>query len=129
MKIMEIQDRRPISPNVKMISREALHQFVSWFRAGMGLGLMLFTAWITFSALCHGANWIKDSAKQVQSRETGQVRTPVLSKKDYAAPVRVVRSAVVVQKSQDDYRMFREQARLVTDLSETVSRTMSRMAR
>ena len=33
-------------------------------------------------------------------------------------PVRVVRSTVAVQQSQDDYRMFREQARLVTDLAE-----------
>ena len=115
MKIMEIQERRPFSPNVKVVSREALHQFVTWFKAGMGLGLMLFTAWTTFSVLSHGAIWVEGSAKQGQLREARQGGNPVLPKADYAAPVRVVHSTVVVRKSQDDYRMFREQARFVTD--------------
>ena len=44
MKNMEIQERRPISPNVRMVSREVFHRFAAWFKAGLGLGLMLFTA-------------------------------------------------------------------------------------
>ncbi len=129
MKTMEIQDRRQTSPNVKMVSNGVFHQFVTWFRAGLGLGLMLFVALTTFSVLSHGANLIEGSVKQGQSREPGQGFGPVLPKTVPAAPVRVVRSTVSVQKSQDDYRMFREQARFVTDLSNNVSRTLSRLAR
>ena len=129
MKNMEIQDRRPIAPNVKMVSREALHQFVAWFRAGMGLGLMLFMALTTFSVLSHGANWLEGSAKQGQAREKGQGFSPVLPKTDYVMPVRVLRSTAGVRKSQDDYRMFHEQARLVTDLTDNLSRTLSRLAK
>ncbi len=129
MKNMEIQDRRPFSPNVKMVSREALHQFVAWFKAGIGLGLMLFTALTTFSVLSHGANWIEGSAKQSQIREPRQGGNPVLPKTDYVMPVRVLRSTSVAQKSQDDYRMFHEQARLVTDLTDNLSRTVSRLAK
>ena len=114
MKMMEIQDRRPIAPNVKTVFKGVFQQFVSWFRAGLGLGLMLFVALTTFSVLSHGANWIEGSAKQGESRDPRQGFSPAPSKTDYAAPVRVVRSSVVVHKSQDDYRMFREQARLVT---------------
>ena len=49
MKIMEIQDRRQVAPNVKTVSKGVFQQFVSWFRAGLGLGLMLFVALTTFS--------------------------------------------------------------------------------
>lgn len=129
MKNTEIQERRPIAPNVKMVSKGVFQQFVTWFKAGIGLGLMLFVALTTFSALSHSANWIEGSVKQDQLRVPVQGRSPVLPRTDYAAPVRVVRSAVVVQKSQDDYRMFHEQARLVTDLSDNVSRMVSRLAR
>ncbi len=129
MKKMEIQDRRQVAPNVKMVSKGVFQQFVTWFKAGIGLGLMLFTALTTFSALSHSASWIEGSAKQSQLRVSGQGLSLVPSKIDYASPVRVLRSAVVVQKSQDDYRMFREQARFVTDLSENLSRTVSRLAR
>ena len=118
MKNTEIQERRPIAPNVKMVSKGVFQQFVAWFRAGLGLGLMLFVALNTFSVLSHGANWLEGSAKQGQSRDPRQGFSSVLPKTDPAAPVRVVRSTVAVQKSQDDYRMFHEQARFVTDLAE-----------
>jgi len=113
---MEIQERRPIAPNVKIVSKRVLHQFVTWLRTGIGLGLMLFVALTTFSTLTHGANWIEGLAKQSQLRARGQGRSLVLPIMAYAAPVRVVRSAVMVQKSQDDYRMFHEQANLACDL-------------
>jgi len=129
MKMMEIQERRPIAPNVKTVSKGVFQQFVSWFRTGLGLGLMLFVALTTFSVLSHGANWIEGSVKQGQSRDPRQGFSPVLPKTDFAAPVRVVRSTVAVPKSQDDYRMFREKARFVTDLSNHVSRTLSNLAR
>ena len=129
MKMMEIQERRPIAPNVKTVSKGVFQQFVSWFRAGLGLGLMLFVALNTFSVLSHGANWLEGSAKQGQSRDPRQGFSPVLPKTDPVAPVRVVRSTVAVQQSQDDYRMFREKARFVTDLSNNVSRTLSSLAR
>ena len=129
MKMMEIQERRKTSPNVKTVSKGVFHQFVTWFKAGIGLGLMLFVALTTFSVLSHGSNWIEGSAKQGQSRDPRQGFSPVLPKTDFAAPVRVVRSTVAVQKSQDDYRMFREKARFVTDLSNHVSRTLSNLAR
>ena len=129
MKMMEIQERRPIAPNVKTVSRGVFQQFVAWFRAGLGLGLMLFVALTTLSVLSHGANWIEGSAKQGQSRDLRQGFSPVLPKADPAAPVLGLRSTVAVQKSQDDYRMFREKARFVTDLSNNVSRTLSNLAR
>ena len=129
MKNMGIQDRRLTSPNVKMVSSEALHQFVTWIRAGMGLGLMLFMALTTFSVLSHGANWIEGSVKQGQFRDSKQGGNPVLPKTDYVMPVRVLRSTAVAQKSQDDYRMFHEEARLVSDLTENLSRTLSRLAK
>ena len=129
MKGMEIQDRRPFSPNVKMVSREVLHQFVAWFKAGMGLGLMLFTALTTFSVLSHGANWIEGSAKQSQLREFRRGGNPVLPKTGYVMPVRVLRRRSATQQSQDDYRMFREEARLVTDLTDNLSRMVSGLAK
>ncbi|MFH0986397.1 MAG: hypothetical protein V1882_12855 [Candidatus Omnitrophota bacterium] len=129
MKTMEIQERRPIAPNVKMVSNRVFHQFAAWFRAGLGLGLMLFVALTTFSFLSHGMNLLEGSAKQGLLRDPGQGFSPVLPKAVPAAPVRVIRSTVAVQKSQDDYRMFREQARFVTDLSESASRMVSRLAR
>ena len=129
MKMMEIQERRPIAPNVKTVSKGVFQQFVAWFRAGLGLGLMLFVALTTFSVLSHGANWIEGSARQGQSRDPRQGFSPVLPKADSVVPVRVVRSTVAVQQSQDDYRMFREKARFVTDLSNNVSRTLSSLAR
>ena len=115
MKKTEIQETRQVAPNVKTVSRGVFQQFVAWFRAGLGLGLMLFVALTTFSVLSHGANWIEGSAKQGQLRDPGQGFSPELTKTDPAAPVRVVRSTVAVQQSPDDYRMFREQARFVTD--------------
>ena len=129
MKNMGIQDRRLIAPNVKMVSSEAFRQFVAWFRAGIGLGLMLFMALTTFSVLSHGAKWVEGSAKQGQLREKGQGGSLVLPKTDYVMPVRVSRSTAVAQKSQDDYRMFHEQARLVTDLTNNLSRTLSSLAK
>ena len=129
MKNTEIQERRPIAPNVKMVSKGVFQQFVAWFRAGLGLGLMLFVALNTFSVLSHGANWLEGSAKQGQSRDPRQGFSPALPKTDPVAPVRVVRSTVAFQQSQDDYRMFREKARFVTDLSNNVSRTLSSLAR
>ena len=129
MKNMGIQDRRLITPNVKMVSSEALHQFVTWFKAGMGLGLMLFMALTTFSVLSHGAKWVEGSAKQGESRDPRQGFSPVLPKADPAAPVRVLRSTAVVQKSQDDYRMFRERARFVPALSRHLSRMLSLLAK
>ena len=56
MKMMEIQARRQVAPNVKTVSKGVFHQFVTWFKAGIGLGLMLFVALTTFSVLTHGAN-------------------------------------------------------------------------
>jgi len=129
MKMMEIQERRPIAPNVKMVSKGVFQQFVAWFKAGLGLGLMLFVALTTFSVLSHGANWIEGSAKQGQSRDPRQGFSPVLPKTDSVASVRVLRSTVAVQQSQDDYKMFREKARFVADLSNNVSRMVSRLAR
>ena len=129
MKNMGIQDRRLIAPNVKMVSSEAFRQFVAWFRAWIGLGLMLFMALTTFSVLSHGAKWVEGSAKQGQLREQGQGGSPVLPKTDYVMPVRVLRGTAVAQKSQDDYRMFHEQARLVTDLTNNLSRTLSSLAK
>ena len=129
MKIMEIQERRQTSPNVKMVSKGVFQQFVTWFRAGLGLGLMLFVALTTFSVLTRGANLIEGSAKQGQSKDPGQGFGSVLPKAVPVAPVQVIRNTVSVQKNQDDYRMFREQARFVTDLSDNVSRTLSRLAR
>jgi hypothetical protein len=126
---MEIQERRQTSPNVKMVSNGVFHQFVTWFRAGLGLGLMLFVALTTFSVLNHGANLIEGSAKQGQSKDPEQGFGSVLPKVVPVAPVQVIRNTVSVQKNQDDYRMFREQARFVTDLSDNVSRTLSRLAR
>ena len=67
--------------------------------------------------ISHGANLIGESAKQGKSKDSGQGFSPVLSKMSPAAPIQVMRSMVTVQKSQDDYRMFREQARFVTDLA------------
>ncbi len=129
MKTTEIQVRRKTSPYVKTVSNGVFHQFVTWFRAGLGLGLMLFVALATFSFLSHGANLIGGSAKQDKSRDSGQGFSPVLPKTNLVAPVQVIRSTVTVQKSQDDYRMFHEQARFVTDLSDNVSRMVSRLAR
>ena len=129
MKMMEIQERRPIAPNVKAVSKGVFQQFVAWFRAGLGLGLMLFVALTTFSFLSHGANWIEGSAKQGQSRDPRQGFSPVLPKADYAAPVRVVRSTVAVQQSQDDYRMFREHARFVVGISEIFLRMANGLAK
>ena len=129
MKIMEIQERRQTSPNVKTVSNGVFHQFVTWFRAGLGLGLMLFVALATCSVLSHGANLIGESVMQGQSKDPGQGFGSVLPKAVPVAPVQVIRSTVAVQKSQDDYRMFREQARFVTDLSESASRMVSRLAR
>ena len=80
--------------------------------------MMLFVALTTFSVLSHGSNWIEGSAKQGQSRDPRQGFSPVLPKTDPVAPVRVVRSTVAVQQSQDDYRMFREHARFVVGISE-----------
>ena len=54
MKNMEIQDRRPFSPNVKTVSKGVFQQFVAWFKAGLGLGLMLFVALTTFSVMITG---------------------------------------------------------------------------
>ena len=129
MKILEIQERRQTSPNVKTVSKGVFHQFVTWFRAGLGLGLMLFVALATFSFLSHGANLIGGSVTQGKSKDSGQGFSPVLPATSPAAPVRVIRSTVTTQKTQDDYRLFREQARFVTDLSDNVSRTVSRLAR
>ena len=112
-----------------MVSNGVFQQFVTWFRAGLGLGLMLFVALTTYSVLTHGANLIRGSVMQGQSKDPGRGFGPVLPKTVPAAPVRVIRSTVTAQKSQDDYRMFREQARFVTDLSDNVSRTVSRLAR
>ena len=83
----------------------------------------------TFSALSHGANWIEVSAKQDPLRETRQAQSPVLPKTDYVMPIRVLRSTEAFQKSQDDYRMFREQARFLTDLTDNLSRMVNRLAR
>ena len=129
MKMMEIQVRRQVAPNVKMVSKGVFREFVTWIRRGIWLGLMLFVALATFSFLSHSANLLEGSAKQGQSRDPKQGFSPVLPKTDFAAPVRVVRSTVTAQKSQDDYRMFREKARFVTDLSNNVSRTLSSLAR
>ena len=129
MKTMEIQERRKTSPNVKTVSNGVFHQFVTWFRAGLGLGLMLFVALTTCSVLSHGANLIGESVMQGQSKDSGRGFGPVLPKTVPATPGRAIRSPVTAQKSQDDYRMFREQARFVTDLSDNVSRTLSRLAR
>ena len=114
MKNMEIQERRKTSPNVKTVSNGVFHQFVAWFRAGLGLGLMLFVALTTFSVLSHGVNWIEGSAKQGQSRDPRQGFSPVLPRTDPVTPIQVIRNTVAVQQSPDYYRMFREQARFVT---------------
>ena len=127
MKILETQERRQSSPNVKTVSKGVFQQFVSWFRAGLGLGLMLFVAVTTFSVLSHGATWIEGSAKQGQPRDPGQGFSPVLHETDSVSPIHVVRSAVVVQKSQDDCRMSREKARFVVGISDRVSQMVSRL--
>ena len=90
---------------------------------------MLFVALITFSALSHNADWVEGSVTQSQLRVTGPGLFPVLPNTGYAAPVRVLNSAVVVQPSQEDYRMLREQVRFLTDLSRNLSRTVNRLAR
>ena len=73
MKDMEIKKRRPFSPNVKMVSKGVFQQFVTLFRAGLGLGLMLFVALTTFSVLNHGANLIEviGEARSVEGSGTG----------------------------------------------------------
>ena len=85
------------------------HQFVTWFRAGLGLGLMLFVALTTFSVLNHGANLIEGSAKQGQSKDPGQGFGSVLPKTVQAAPVRVIRNTVPVQSG----KIQREEVMLV----------------
>ena len=112
-----------------MKSKGVFHQFVTWFRAGLGLGLMLFVALTTFSFLSHGTNLIGGSATQGKSKDSVQGFSPVLPATSPVVPVQVMRSTATVQKSQDDYRMFHEQARFVTDLSGNVSRLVSRLAR
>lgn len=129
MKNMEIQERRKTSPNVKTVSDGVFHQFVTWFRAGLGLGLMLFVALTTYSFLSHGANLIRGSVMQGQSKDPGRGFGPVLPKTVPAVPVRVIRSTVTAQKSLDDYRMFREQARFVVGISDRVSQLVNRLVR
>ena len=73
-----------------MISGSIDGQFVSRLKAEASLGLMLFMALITFSALSRGSNWIKDPAKQGLLRESGQGCSPVLPQTVFAVPVRVV---------------------------------------
>ena len=99
-----------------MISGIVDGQFVSRLKAEASLGLMLFMALITFAALSRGSNWIKGPERQGLLRESGQGCSPVLPKTVPAALVRVIRSTVTAQKSQDDYKMCREQARSVRDL-------------
>ncbi len=55
MKVLEIRNGRKITPNVRMVSSGVLSQFASWFRTGLGLGVMLFVAFTTLSALGHGS--------------------------------------------------------------------------
>lgn len=73
-----------------MISGSVDGQFVSRLKAEASLGLMLFMALITFSALSRGSNWIKDPAKKGLLRESGQGFGPVLPKTSPALPIRVV---------------------------------------
>lgn len=129
MSTMEIEGRRMITPNVRLISRDALIQFAAWFRAGIGLGLMLFTAFTTFSVLSHGAAWIEGTAKQSQPGEVKQGFHSGIPQAGYVMPVCVSRHSAVVSKSRDDYRMFREQARFVANLAGDLSRTVRTLAR
>ena len=129
MKVLEIRNGRKITPNVKMVSSGVLSQFASWFRAGLGLGVMLFVAFTTLSALGHSADWIQGAAKQSRYVKQGQVRDLVIPKASHVLPATVLRPAVIVEKDQDDYRVIREQNRFVTDLVGNLSRTVSRIVR
>ena len=92
---------------MKALEKGVLNQFASWFRAGIGLGVMFFVASTILSALGHGADGIQEAEKRAA----------------------IPRSAVVVQKAPDDYRVIRERNRFVADLVDDLSRTVSRLAR
>ena len=90
-----------------MILNGVLRQFAAWFRAGVGLGVMLFVAFTTLSALDQGADGLQRAAE----------------------PAYVPRPAVLVAKERDDYSVIRERNRFVADLVSQLSRTVSRLAR
>ncbi len=89
-----------------MILNRVLRQFAAWFRAGLGLGVMLFVAFTILSALDHGADEVRGAAE----------------------PAYVSQPVAVVQKDRDDYRIIRERNRFVTDLFDELSRIVSRLA-
>jgi len=90
-----------------MILNGVLRQFSAWFRAGVGLGVILFVAFTILSALDHGADEVRGAAE----------------------PAYVSRPVVVVQKDRDDYRIIRERNRFVADLVGNLSRIVNRVVR
>ena len=91
---------------MKVLEKGVLRQSTSWFKAGIGLGVMLFMAFTLLSVLDRGADGDQSVVK----------------------PVYVSRPVAVVRKAPDDYRMIREQNRFVTDLVDELSRIVSRLA-
>ena len=90
-----------------MILNGVLRQFSAWFRAGVGLGVMLFVAFTILSALDHGADSIQGTTQ----------------------PAYASRPVAVVQKDRDDYRIIRERNRFVVDLVGNLSRIVNRVVR
>ncbi len=107
MRTLELRDGRRITPNVRMVSSGVLSQFVSWFSAGVGLGVVLFVAFTILSALDHSADEVQGAAE----------------------PAYVSRPVAIVQKGLDDYRIIRERNRFVVDLADHFSRIVNRVVR
>jgi len=118
-----------MTPSVRQNSSEILSLFAGWFKAGLGLGVMLFVACTTLSALGHSAFWIQGVVKHGSYVNPGPRRDLIIPKGSYVLPATVLRPAVVIKKDRDDYMMLREQNRFMTDMVGNLSRTMSRLAR
>ena len=91
---------------MRVLERGVLKAFASWFKAGIGLGVMLFMAFTILSVLGHDTERVQGVAK----------------------PAYVSRPAVV-QQAQDDYRIIRERNRFVSDLVDHLSRIVNRVVR
>ena len=130
MNDLEMRYRRPIAPNVQTVSSKVFYRFVLCLKAGVRLGVMLFMAFTTFTVLSHSAGWIKRAVKEDRPGRIMQVCNPaVIPGVVYRMPVPIARPVMVFEKRRDDYRVFREENRLMTGLMWRMSRTVSRMAR
>lgn len=127
MNTLEIRYGRQFAPNVKAVSRSFLNQLMTWFKGGIGLGIVLFVALTTLTALKHGATWIQITAKQERISKLAEDSKRVIPRAAQALPLPVFKPVVVPEKK--DYRVIREQNRLVTDLAGHLSRAVSRFVR